>query len=127
VTTSPPDALPELVIADREGAILELLRELQRATLLHPEAAQGLFSSLVTEGRLFAQTSEGQRWKEKVLRSELLERALLVWQNATVWMTEESPGGTTPSALIDAVAAVAASPRRDLLLNQLFEGSDHER
>jgi hypothetical protein len=124
VTASPtelPDArIPELVIAERDDAVVDLLRAIQRTALLHSEAAQGLFESLAEEGRLFAQTAEGKRWKSVVLHSTLLARAQLVWQNATLWLTERSEGGATPSALIDAVAAAAASPRRDLLLDRLF-------
>jgi hypothetical protein len=43
-----------------------------------------------------------------------------VWQSATLWMLEEQDGAATPSALIDAVAAAAASPDRDVLLDRLF-------
>ena len=121
--TAPPemkDGVPELVIGDQEGAILDLLRDLQRGALLHSEAARALYDGLVDEGRLFAQTAEGKRWHDRILRSALLERALLVWQNATLFTTEEPGDGATPSALIDAVAAAAASPRRDALLDRLF-------
>jgi hypothetical protein len=118
-------SVPELVIADQDQAILDLCRELQRAALTHPEAARALYAALGREGRLFAQTAEGKRWQERVSRSALLERALLVWQSATLWMTEEPAEGSTPSALIDAVAAAAASPRRDQLLDRLFR-DQHE-
>jgi len=114
--------IPELVISDQNEAILQLLRELQRAVLVHPEATRALFDGFVAEGRSFAQTAEGQRWKERVLESALLERALVVWQSATLWLTEEPGHGATPAALIDAVAAAARSPERDLLLERLFRG-----
>ena len=121
MTGDSDDLVPELVISDQEEAIVDLLRELQRAALVHPEAAKALYGSLVSEGRLFSQTAAGRHWKDKVLGSALLERALLAWQNATLWMTEEAGDpGTTPSALIDAVVSVAASPRRDVLLDRLF-------
>src|SRR6185503_9029264 len=100
--------------------IVDLLRDVQRAVLTHPEAARSLFGALVREGRLFAQTAEGRRWKVEVERSALLERALLVWQSATMWMLEEQEEGATPSALIDAVASAATSPGRDGLLDRLF-------
>jgi hypothetical protein len=122
---TPLDAsLPEIAIKDRDDTVLDLLRDLQRAALMHPEAAQALFAGLVAEGRSFAETAEGRRWKEKVARSALLERAQLVWQNATLWITERSERGATPSALIDAMAAAASSPRRDLLLDRLFRDLD---
>jgi len=115
-----PPPLPTLTLRDDEGAIVDLLRDVQRAVLTHPEAARSLFGALVREGRLFAQTAEGRRWKVEVERSALLERALLVWQSATMWMLEEQEEGATPSALIDAVASAATSPGRDGLLDRLF-------
>lgn len=118
------DSVPELVIANQEAAIVDLLRDLQRGALLHSEAARALYEGLVAEGRLFAQTAEGKRWHDRILRSALLERALLVWQNATLFMTDEPGDGATPSALIDAVAVAAASPRRDALLDRLFRDMD---
>jgi hypothetical protein len=117
-----PEPGPELVITDQHESIVELLRELQRAVLVHPEAARALFKALAAEGRVFAETAEGRHWQERVLESALLERALLVWQSATLWLSEEPDDGTTPSAVIDAVAAAARSPERDLLLEQLFRG-----
>jgi hypothetical protein len=120
------DGVPELVLRDDAGAIVDLLRDLQRAILAHPEAARALFGALVREGRMFAQTADGKRWQEKVAGSALLERALLVWQSATLWMLEEQDGAT-PSSLVDAIASAAASPDRDLLLDKLFREMDGVR
>lgn len=114
------DGVPELVIEGRDDAIVSLLRVLQRAVLTHPEAAQALYGALTAEGRLFAQTAEGRRWQERLEGSALLERALLVWQNASLWVTEERPDAAAPSALVDALASAARSPRRDALLERLF-------
>jgi hypothetical protein len=114
-----PLDLPEVQLGDEADAIVDLLREVQRSVMAHPEASRAIFSALVKEGRLFAQTSEGQRWRDQIERSALLERALLVWQSATLWMLEEQDGAT-PSALVDAVASAAASPDRDVLLDRLF-------
>jgi hypothetical protein len=124
MTAPPDDLVPEVVIGDQEDAILDLLREMQSAALVHSEATRALYRSLVQEGRLFAQTAAGRRWKERILRSALLERAVLIWQNATLWITEEPADTAAPSALIDAVAAAAMSPRRDELLDRLFKDLD---
>jgi hypothetical protein len=123
VSTPAVTGVPELVVRDDAEAVVDLLRDVQRAVLAHPEAARALFGALVREGRMFAQTAEGQRWKEKVAGSALLERALLVWQSATLWMLEERDAAT-PSALIDAIASAATSPERDLLLDRLFREMD---
>lgn len=119
------EVLPTLTIRDNASAIVDLLRELQQAILVHPEAARALLAALATEGRLFAQTPAGAEWKERLRSSELVHRALLVWQTSTLWMTEEGATATaTPSALIDAIASAAASPGRDKLLDQLFRQLD---
>jgi hypothetical protein len=122
--TPETDDVPELVIASEDDSVVDLLRDIQRAALLHSEAAQAFCGALVEEGRLFAQTAEGRLWKERLARSALVERALIVWQNATMWIAEEGDAQAAPSALIDAVAAVAASPQRDVLLDRLFRGLD---
>lgn len=118
------DDLPELVIGDGTRAIVGLLGRLQRAALVHPEAARSLFASLAREGELFAETDEGRRWKDLLARSALLERALLVWQAATLWITETPAETVTPSAVVDAVAAAAASPERARILDRLFRQAD---
>jgi hypothetical protein len=112
-------------IRNNEGAIVELLRELQLAILVHPEAARALMAAFTREGRAFAQTPEGAETKERLRRSELVHRALLVWQTSTMWMTEEgASAGATPSALVDAIASAARAPGRDKLLDQLFREAD---
>lgn len=117
------EQVPEFVIGDDEAAILALLRELQRGVLSYPEAARALFNVLAAEGRAFASSAEGRSCKEVILRSRLLERAGHVWHAATLWITEEREASALPSALVDAVAAVAASPRRDELLGSLLPGT----
>jgi len=123
MSAQPFDGVPELAITDQDEAIVALLRRLQAAALTHTEAARALFVSLVKEGELFAQTEEGQQWSERLGRSALLQRALIVWQSATLWIAEEPGDAAAPSALIDAVAAAAASPRREALVERLFTQS----
>ena len=96
MTAPDDDLLPEVVIGDQEDAVLDLLREMQSAALVHSEATRALYRSLIQEGRLFAQTAIGRRWKDRILRSTLLERAVLIWQNATLWITEEPADTATP-------------------------------
>lgn len=118
-------AVPELAITDEDEVLLALLARIQTAMLMHPEAGVALFRGLAEEGRLFAQTASGRRWRDRLCRSELLERALLVWQNVSLWMTEDtSDFAAVPSGLVDAVATVAASSSRDVLLERLFRAMD---
>ena len=123
MSAQPFDGVPELAITDQDEAIVAFLRRLQAAALTHTEAARALFVSLVKEGELFAQTEQGQQWSERMSRSALLQRALIVWQSATLWIAEEPSDTAAPSALIDAVAAAAASPRREALVERLFTQS----
>ncbi|MFI5308068.1 MAG: hypothetical protein ACHQ53_11980 [Polyangiales bacterium] len=116
--------VPTLTISDADEQVIALLRELQRAVLLHPEAARALFRALAREGRAFAQTVEGARWKERIASSELVARALLVMQTATLFALEEETAGATPSALVDAIASAAATPGRDALVERLLRGLD---
>jgi hypothetical protein len=116
--------LPTLTIGDDDEQVIALLRELQRAVLLHPEAARSLFRAFAREGRAYAQTAHGARWKERVARSRLAARALLVMQTATLFALDEDAPGATPSALVDAVAAAAAIPGRDALIERLLRGVD---
>jgi hypothetical protein len=114
------DDEPEFVLGDHDSTITTLLRELQRGVLLHPEASRAMFGALAAEGRAFAQTAEGRRWKERILRSALLQHLAPVWESATLWVLEDAEVSGTPSAIIDAVAAAAGSPRRDALMSTLF-------
>ena len=114
--------VPTLTISDADEQVIALLRELQRAVLLHPEAARALFSALTREGRAFAQTADGARWKERIARSQLVARALLVMQTATLFALEEESTGATPSALVDALASDAATPGRDAMVERLLRG-----
>jgi hypothetical protein len=116
--------LPTLTIGDSDEHLTALLGQLQRAVLLHPEAARALCYALAREGREFAQTAEGARWKERIARSQLVARALIVVQTATLFALEESTAGVTPSALVDAIAAAARTPARDVVIDRLLQGRD---
>jgi len=116
--------VPTLTIGDDDEQMIALLRELQRAVLLHPEAARALFLALAREGRMFAQTREGARWQERIAKSQLAARASLVVQTATLFALEQETSGSTPSALVDVIAATAAMPGRDALVERFLRGID---
>jgi hypothetical protein len=124
VTRAVEIEVPTLNIGDTDEHVIALLRELQRAVLLHPEASRALFGALVREGRAFAQTADGARWKQRITRSQLVARALLVMQTATLFALEEDAASATPSALVDAIAAAAQTPGRDALIERLLRGLD---
>jgi hypothetical protein len=106
-TPSPGGASP--VPDSPEATVEDLLRKAQLLLLRHPAAAQAAFSSLVAEGRRFAATPEGARWRDALAGSALVRRARLAWEKTTLGMLEESPAGLLPSTLIELL--VAASPQ----------------
>lgn len=123
--TVDPDlaGLPVVRLRDRSDQQVALLRSLQLVILKHPVAAQQMFSALVAEGERFATTAEGNRWKRKLQGSELLHRARLVWEVATLWMLEKDPPGALPSTYLDAFFQAASSPDSEVLLDRLFRES----
>ncbi len=112
--------LPRLRLRESGDEVTEVLRKLQAAVLKHPVAAQAIFSALVAEGRRFAETDPGRRWKRRLARSELLQRARLAWEVTTLWMLEEDPPGVLPSAYLDALFMSASNPELESLLDRLF-------
>jgi hypothetical protein len=120
------DDVPTLQLGGDDAMILDALRQVQRAVLLHPEACRAGFEALRREGRLFAQTAEGARWHARLSHSALLARAQFVAQIASFWVTEEQSEGSTPSALVEAIASAAASSGRDRLIDRLLRQLDGE-
>ena len=118
---------PRLVL--REPETLEGLIELaQRLLRRHPVAAKLIAGALVAEGRRFAATDEGRRWRSELAASELVRRGRLLWYvgglDELIADTDETGAGVS-----DWLALVAdALVRTDLeaLLNRrLREGGGH--
>lgn len=77
MTDSQPP-LPRLVL-EENVTLLRLLRRLRHWVLRYPGATRTLVQSLVAEGRRFAETPEGHRWRENLAGSEVIRRGRLVW------------------------------------------------
>jgi len=114
--------LPRISLRNDEGEVVAALRAIQETVLRHPVAAQAAFAALVAEGRRFAETPEGARWKERLARSVLLHEARLVWRMATLSSLEEDPPDVLPSAYLDGLF-LAASGDPDRVMDRLFGGS----
>jgi hypothetical protein len=99
--SDPVELSPEIVVA---------LRELQRAVIRHPLAAQAIFAALIAEGRAYATTDEGKAWRERLARSETTRRMLTTWEMASMGMLTEASGDFRPTALFEALARAAAAP-----------------
>ena len=118
--------LPRFVLRSPQDEETRVLRSAQMLMLKHPVAAQAAFSALLAEGRSFAETAEGRRWKRRLTRSSLLHRARLVWEVTTLWMLEQEPSGVLPSAYLDALFMSASSEELEPLLDRLFREAAEE-
>jgi hypothetical protein len=110
----------ESSVASGDDELVRILREGQFLILRHPVAAQAALRALVAEGRRFAETAAGRRWKDRLARSELIRRGRMVWQGSVLNMLEENSDTPLPSAFLDALLAAAASEDLPALLSQLL-------
>jgi hypothetical protein len=101
-----------LVLAPAADPLLPLLERAALLLLKHPAAAQAAFSALVAEGRDFARTEEGRRWKSALAGSEIVRRGRALWEGSVLSLLEDREEAVLPTALLDAV--VQAAGRRDL-------------
>jgi hypothetical protein len=118
--------LPRIELRDPAPTEIALLRAVQRALLKHPVAGQAVFTALVAEGRRFAGTADGGTWRERLVRSTLLQQARLVFDLATLGMLEERGDGELPSSYLDALFMAAAGGDADAILNRLFWSADDD-
>ena len=100
-------------LAEQPGDELSaLLLELRWLIVKHPIAARAAFRSLVAEGRRFAATADGARWRRRLEASPLIRRGRVVWEAATLNMLDEDASRALPTQLIDAFCHAVA--RADL-------------
>ena len=117
---------PRVELTDPAPAELELVRSLQRVLLKYPTASQAAFATLVSEGRRFAQTTEGARWRARLRGSSLLQQVRLVFDLSSLGMLQEGESDDVPSSYLDALFMIASSGDADGRLNQLFWQSQND-
>ncbi len=111
-----PDAwsdMPRLRLRTPEDPLARALRAASEFFLKHPLAAQALFTALVAEGRRFAQTPEGRRWRAGLAQSELVRRGRALWEGSLLNMLDDDPDAVMPSSVFDALVrttSVALQP-----------------
>ncbi|MCP3100723.1 hypothetical protein LZ198_17780 [Myxococcus sp. K15C18031901] len=93
-----------------DDTLEDLLMKAQLLVLHHPVAAQAAYAALVAEGRRFAESTEGAKWRDTLMDSPLVQRARTLWEKTTLSLLEEVPVGLLPSTLIDILVA-ASAPR----------------
>jgi hypothetical protein len=123
--SAPADAepTPRVVLRDADDELSAVLREAQLLLIQHPVAAQALFRAFVTEGRAFAETAEGRRWREDLAGSELIRRGRVVWEVGTLNLLADDPDTVLPSKLLDAIVQTAGVEALEPLLSRLFESA----
>ena len=117
----PDDGLPCLALDDPAGIPHPLL-QLQGAVMKHPMAAQALFSALIAEGQAFEKTAEGQVWRDRLKRSELMHRARLALDLPGLSLLTRTSEGPLPSAYVDALFVMAGARQPGEMLEALFKG-----
>jgi hypothetical protein len=118
---SPGHASPRVVLGTPQDDLASWLREAQILMVQYPAAAQALFRAFVAEGRRFAKTTEGRRWRDELASSELIRRGRVVWEVGTLNLLEEDGETVLPSKLLDAVVQAAGVAELEPFLSKLFE------
>lgn len=121
--TPPQERTPRVVLAEPEDELSTLLRQLQRLIVRHPAAAQAMFSAFVAEGRAFALSEQGKRWRDRLIGSALIRRGRAVWEVGTLNMLEEDRDVVLPSKLLEAVVNGSSIEALEPFLSQLFENN----
>jgi hypothetical protein len=115
------DGIPTVELRSVD-ATTEIIRRLQLMVLKYPVAANAAFRALIAEGLAFAETQEGQQWRDKLMGSDLLHRARIALDLPGLSMLERDGGQVLPSAYLDTIFMLASSGWPEDLLNPLFEG-----
>lgn len=103
-----------------EPELLVLLGQLRGAIAAERPKVAALVSALAADGRAFAATPEGRRWRELLERSDFLPRARLLWDALGLGgLADIAPDGPLPSQLVRVLTDVARSPRLETLLATL--------
>jgi hypothetical protein len=115
------EELPRLVLRPPNDPVVELLQRASLLLLKHPVAAQAAFAALVAEGRRFAETPEGRRWKAALKSSELAWRGHALWEGSLLKVLEERADSPLPTAILEALIQAASRSDTTALLQQVLE------
>jgi hypothetical protein len=116
--TGTSERLPRLVLQD-DDSLAHRLRNAQRLLDSSPELARIAMQACVAEGRRFAQTPEGARWKDTLSRSELIGRGRLVWKACGLDVLLEDAPELVPPDWLDSFVAQIGSADLEALVSAL--------
>lgn len=86
-----------------------LLLEAQRALLMHPIAAQAIFSGLVAEGRRYAETEDGAALLAGLRASPTFARASDAWVTLAGGVVRADPDVVLSSSWVEEIVAVSSA------------------
>jgi len=99
-------ALFALLSTEPEDELARVIWQAHIVLLKHPVAARAAFRAVAAEGRRFAETEEGARWKHRLAGSDLVRRGRSVWELATLGMVDETPA-VLPTQFVDMLCYAA--------------------
>jgi hypothetical protein len=109
--------MPCIELRDSEDDLVALLEEAQLWLVAHPIASRAIVRALVAEGKRFAGTPSGRRWRDHLAQSELLRRARILWDSSILSAVDSREPEPIPSAVIDAlVSSLMQSDMREVLV-----------
>jgi hypothetical protein len=90
----------------------EAVRRLRRVLTDHPAAARAIFHALLSEGRAYAQTAEGQELLGRLTQSEMVTRLRSVWEIVSFETADDAAPrqSSLPSAAIEHFVRAALQP-----------------
>ncbi len=102
---------------------LRRLKEAQAVLVKYPVASQAAFAALVREGRSYAKTEEGKRYKRRLSRSPLLAKARTLFEGLARGIVTEH-GGALPSTYVDGLLRALDRELEDVLADMGGVGED---
>ncbi|MDI1443537.1 hypothetical protein [Polyangium sp. 6x1] len=118
--------LPRVVLGHPEDELSAILDELRAAMMAHPLAAEAFFRAFVAEGRRFALTPEGRRYRAELAGSELIRRGRILWD--TCAMSLGDGDAAAPFSVFDALVLATQVEALEPMLSRFFAlgGDDAE-
>ena len=120
---TPDDELPALLgllSSEPDDELARVLWQAQIILLKHPVAARAAFRVVAAEGRRFAETEEGARWKQRLDGSDLIRRGRSVWEVATLGMVDET-SRVLPMQFVDMLCYAAGLADLEPVLARAME------
>jgi hypothetical protein len=104
-----------------QGELAPALDSLRDVLMRHPIACQAAYAALVAEGRRYAETEEGERWKQRLSGSELVANLRVIWESLSMTAFAENEEQPLPSFFLDSVVRAATEEGLESLLSRVFD------